>query len=154
MTLDMTPAERTAFLAETHVAILGVARPSRGPLTLPIWYSYEPGAAVRFVTGGSSAKARWLRRAARASLCVQTEVPPYRYVSVEGPVTIAGAPDFESDVLAVAHRYLGEEMATLYLQLTADDRASGDAVLVELAPERWLTVDYGKLVPSMDVHPA
>ena len=141
-TTTMTKHEREAFLAETRVAIVGLAEPGRGPLTVPVWFAYEPGGVVRFVTGGASRKAKLLRAAARLSLCVQTETPPYKYASVEGPARIAGAPDFERDFKGIAVRYLGEQMAEMYLASTADDRPG--AVLVEIAPERWLTVDYAK----------
>ena len=56
MSLAMTKAEREAFLAETRVAVISVAEPDRGPLTIPVWYSYEPGGVVRFVTAGTSKK--------------------------------------------------------------------------------------------------
>ena len=82
MTLSMSRAEREAFLAETHVAILSVAEPGRGPLAIPVWYEYEPGRDVRIVTGGKSRKMTLLRAAGRATLCVQDEKPPYRYVTV------------------------------------------------------------------------
>jgi hypothetical protein len=142
MSLAMSKAEREAFLAGLHVAVIGVAESGRGPLTIPIWYSYEPGGAVRFVTGGGSKKAALLRQAGRLSLCVQTETAPYQYVSIEGPVTI-GEPDFERDFRAIAHRYLGEQMGDTYLQMTADERTN--SILVSVKPERWLTVDYSKM---------
>jgi PPOX class probable F420-dependent enzyme len=138
----MTKPEREKFLADTHVAVVSVAEPGRGPLTVPVWYRYEPGGVVRFVTGGSSRKARLMRAAGRFSLCVQTEAPPYKYVTVEGPAAIGGTPDFERDFRAMAVRYLGEAMAEVYLAATASEREG--AVLVELTPERWLTVDYSK----------
>ena len=57
---------------------------------MPIWYSYEPGGEVVVLTDGESVKGRLLERAGRFSLCAQDETPPsYRYVSVEGPATIA-----------------------------------------------------------------
>src|SRR5215472_6239691 len=109
MPMTMSSEEREAFLSETHVAVVSVDEPGRGPLTVPVWYRYEPGGHVRFVTGGSSRKARLLRAAGRLSLCVQTETPPYKYVSIEGPATF-GVPDFELDVRQVALRYLGEQL--------------------------------------------
>ena len=54
MSLTMSKAEREAFLAETHVAVISVVDGSRGPLTVPVWYAYEPGRDLRFVTGGGS----------------------------------------------------------------------------------------------------
>jgi PPOX class probable F420-dependent enzyme len=139
---SMTKVEREAFLAETRVGVFSVPEPDRGPLSVPVWYHYEPGGVVRFTTGGGSRKARAMRAGGRASLLVQTEIPPYKYASVEGPVRIVGAPDYERDVRAMAVRYLGAEMAEVYLATLASE--SQDVVLVELVPERWLTVDYGK----------
>ena len=142
MSLAMSKAQREAFLAGLHVAVISIHEDGRGPLTLPIWYGYEPGGVVRFVTGGASKKAALLRKAGRLSLCVQTETAPYQYVSIEGPVTI-GEPDFERDFRAIAHRYLGEQMGEMYLQMTADERTN--AILVSVRPERWITVDYTKM---------
>jgi PPOX class probable F420-dependent enzyme len=144
MQLAMTQEEREAFLAETHVAVISVQQSGRAPLTVPIWYSYDPGGEVRLVTGARSKKARLIRAAGRLSLCVQGETPPYKYVSIEGPVTI-GEPDFERDVRPLAHRYLGEQMGEMYLQMTAADHAPGANILLRLRPERWLSVDYSKL---------
>jgi hypothetical protein len=141
MSLAMTKADREAFLAETRVAVVSIPEPGRGPLTLPIWHIYEPCGDVRFVTGGSSRKARLLRAAGRMSLCVQEETPPYRYVSVEGPVTI-GRPDFERDVRPTALRYLGAPMGEVYLQAIASQHEG--AILVRVRPEHWLSVDYRK----------
>lgn len=141
----MTTAEREAFLAETHVAVISVADGARGPLTIPVWYAYEPGGDVRFVTGGGSRKAKLIRRAGRLGLCVQTETPPYQYVSIEGPVVVGEPIDFERDIRRMAHRYLGREMGEAYLQMTADERAQGNNVLIRLTPERWFSVDYRKM---------
>jgi PPOX class probable F420-dependent enzyme len=143
MSLTMTKAERETFLADTHVAIISLADASgRGPLSVPVWYSYTPGDVVRFVTAGTSRKADLIRRAGRLSLCVQTETPPYKYVSVEGPAVL-GTPEFDRDIRSIAHRYLGAQMGDLYLQATADDRAAN--ILVVVTPERWLSVDYTKM---------
>ena len=64
----MTRTEREAFLGGVHVGVLSVEDPGRGPLTVPVWYAYAPGATVDVITGGS-AKARRLRAAGRFSLC-------------------------------------------------------------------------------------
>ena len=54
--------------------------------------------------GGNSLKAKLLRRAGRATMTVQTETPPYKYVMVEGPVVVL--PE-QRDDYAMASRYLG-----------------------------------------------
>ena len=136
---SMNERAREAFLAETHVAMFAVADGNRGPLVVPVWYWYQPGGDVYMVTSGKSRKTKLLRKAGRASLCVQTETPPYKYVSVEGPITI-GPYELERDVRAVAIRYLGPQMGEMYLAATAADHES--AVLVRIKPERWHTTDY------------
>ncbi len=143
MSLAMSKAQREEFLAAQRVGIVSVVEPGRGPLTVPIWYAYEPGSEVRFLTGAGSRKAALIRQAGRVSLCAQTETPPYQYVSVEGPVTIT-EPDYERDVRPMAYRYLGEQLGDWYLQSTAEERARG-TILVRLKPEHWLTADYNKM---------
>ena len=84
----MTPAEREAFLAEVHVAVVTVADDDgRGPLAIPLWYDYQPGGEIILVTDGNSRKAQLIRKAGRVTVCAQTQEVPYRYASVEGPVT-------------------------------------------------------------------
>jgi nitroimidazol reductase NimA-like FMN-containing flavoprotein (pyridoxamine 5'-phosphate oxidase superfamily) len=61
MSLAMNRAEREAFLAGTHVAIVSIAEEGRGPLSVPVWYRYAPGGEVRFATGEGSRKARLLK---------------------------------------------------------------------------------------------
>jgi nitroimidazol reductase NimA-like FMN-containing flavoprotein (pyridoxamine 5'-phosphate oxidase superfamily) len=138
----MSPTEREAFLAGVHVGILSVDDPGRGPLTVPVWYAYEPGGTVDIVTGRDSRKARCLRAAGRGSLCAQNETPPYGYVSVEGPVTAVVDPVAPEVRRAMAYRYLGREFGDLYLAAT-EGEAPGQAMF-RLAPERWRSTDYAK----------
>ena len=140
MSSAMTVEERQAFLAGVHVGVLSVAGgDGRAPLQVPIWYLYEPGGEVRFITGARTAKMSLLDEAGRASLCVQTEDPPYQYVTIEGPV-VATEPIRPEDRRAVAHRYLGAERGEAWLAATD----SSGSVLVRVRPERWATADFGK----------
>jgi nitroimidazol reductase NimA-like FMN-containing flavoprotein (pyridoxamine 5'-phosphate oxidase superfamily) len=134
----MTVAEREAFLADLHVGVLSIARDGKGPLALPIWYQYEPGGAVVLSMDGASVKARLLGARGRATLTVQDETPPYKYVMVEGPVAI-GSHDHDS--LGLATRYLGAQMGAWYAEHNPPGEGS---VTVRLTPEQWLTIDYGK----------
>jgi PPOX class probable F420-dependent enzyme len=134
----MTAAEKQAFLAELHVGVLAIPQPDAGPLTVPVWYDYQPGGTLWFLTDRDSRKGRLLATGTRISLCAQTEAPPYRYVTIEGPVTsLAPAGD---ELLPMAIRYLGEEQGRAYAAASAGD----DTVVVHVTPERWLGVDYGK----------
>jgi nitroimidazol reductase NimA-like FMN-containing flavoprotein (pyridoxamine 5'-phosphate oxidase superfamily) len=139
----MTKQERESFLADLHVGIISVAEDGRGPLTVPIWYSYEPGGEVRVVTGGTSRKAQLLRTARRFSLCAQTETPPYKYVSVEGPIVAIEPANLERDRRPLAHRYFGVRAGDRYIERTRAETVEN--VLVRMRPARWLTVDYGKV---------
>lgn len=144
MSLKMTKAEREAFLADLHVGIISVADEGRSPLTVPIWYSYQPGREVRIITDKSSRKGRLLERAGRFTLCVQTETPPYKYVTVEGPITATEKSDVERDGRPMAHRYLGPEVGDQYIDATRGEREAGHSVVIRMQPERWLTADYAK----------
>ena len=111
--------------------------------TIPVWYSYVPGGTVNVITGGQSVKAQLLRAAGRFSLCVQNESMPYRYVSVEGPITAMDETVSDDERRALAHRYLGAEGGDLYVASTAEQAAG--SVAFRMSPERWRTSDYGKL---------
>lgn len=144
MSLAMTVAERQAFLAATRVGVVSIAEAGRGPLTVPVWYRYEPGGALVFVTGSTSRKAKLIAAAPRLSVCVQSEAMPYSYVSVEGPATLSAA-DYERDVREMALRYLGPEIGEGYLAATHPGGDISETVLVTLTPKRWYSVDYGKM---------
>ena len=138
----MTRAEREAFLAAVRVGMVGIADGLRGPLAVPVWYGYEPGGEVWFVTERDSRKGKLLLLVDRISLCVQTESPPYKYVSVEGPIEAIERADLERHRRVLAHRYLGKQLGDGYL--AASGAAGEENIVVRLRPERWLTVDYSK----------
>ncbi len=135
----MTETEKQEFLADLHVGVLSLNDNAKGPLTAPIWYDYEPGQELWFITGSNSLKGKLLEVGVRLSLVAQSEEPPYKYVSVEGPV-VSISESTEDDLLAMAVRYLGETGGKRY---TENSNGSG-GVLVRVKPERWLAVDYGK----------
>ena len=135
----MTETEKQEFLADLHVGVLSLNDNAKGPLTAPIWYDYEPGQELWFITGSNSLKGKLLEVGVRLSLVAQSEDPPYKYVSVEGPV-VSIDESTEDDLLAMAVRYLGETGGKRY---TENSNGSG-GVLVRVKPERWLAVNYGK----------
>jgi nitroimidazol reductase NimA-like FMN-containing flavoprotein (pyridoxamine 5'-phosphate oxidase superfamily) len=142
MMFAMSPTERETFVAGVHVGVLSVDDPGHGPLTVPVWYAYEPGGTVDVVTGRGSRKARCLRAAGRFSLCAQNETPPYGYVSVEGRIADIVHPVAPEVLRAMAYRYLGPEFGDLYLAATEDD--APEQAMFRLAPERWRSADYAK----------
>ncbi|MBO2450736.1 pyridoxamine 5'-phosphate oxidase family protein [Actinomadura barringtoniae] len=144
MTLTMSVAEREAFLAGTYVGILSVAdEAGRAPLAVPVWYAYEPGGEITFITGRDSRKMALIRAAGRVSLVVQEAAPPYyRYVSVEGTVVAFEEPARLQDRRELAERYLGAQDGARYLESRKD--VAETMVLTRVRPERWYTRDYGK----------
>lgn len=144
MSTNMNVQEREAFLADVHIGILSVTEEGCGPLTIPIWYLYEPGSEVRFATSAVSRKALLIKKAGRVSMCVQNENYPYKYVSVEGPITGVEPEDLERDERPLAHRYLGVEGGDKYVEATQSTYKDLEMVTISMKPERWLTVDYSK----------
>ncbi len=138
MSLAMTRDERENFLAGLHVGVVSISREGRAPLTVPIWYDYEPGGELWLITDRHSLKGKCLSAVTRFSLCAQTEAPPYQYVSVEGPFYTT--PTSHAELEAMAVRYLGEKQGKAY----AGDGPGADSMTVRLTPEKWLSVDYNK----------
>jgi len=140
--MTMSRAEREAFLADARVGVLAVTAADGAPPSLtPIWYTYEPGGDILMETSGASPKTALLRTAGHASLCVQTEAPPYKYVVVEGTVAITDALD-ETWRRGLARRYLGDELGDMYTDATKENAAG--AITIRLTPARWHTTDFGK----------
>jgi hypothetical protein len=75
--------------------------------------------------------------------CVQTESPPYRYVSVEGAATFSPA-DTELHARPMAHRALGVKGGDRYVESGAGDD-DGESIRVSMVPERWFSVDHSKI---------
>lgn len=140
MTFAMTKNEREMFLAALHVGILGISAPDRGPVLIPVWYRYEPGGDIFFITNKNAKKVELLAQEGRFSLCVQVESPPYKYVCVEGPIVSMEDADHERDLAPIARRYLGEERGDVYVEGTLGE----EELLVRMRPEKWSTADYGK----------
>jgi PPOX class probable F420-dependent enzyme len=139
VSVTMSSAEREAFLSEVHVGVLTVvAGAGRGPLAIPVWYSYQPGGVVTVTTGGGTAKARAIAAAGRFTLCAQDEAPPYKYVTVEGPAVIEPADLAERT--AIARRYLGREGGDAFMAANPD----ADSVAIRMTPEHWQASDFGK----------
>jgi nitroimidazol reductase NimA-like FMN-containing flavoprotein (pyridoxamine 5'-phosphate oxidase superfamily) len=144
LSLAMTRSEREAFLAALHVGVISISESGRGPLTVPIWYDYEPGGELWVLTDRESRKGKLLEVGKRISLCAQSEAPPYQYVSVEGPIVAIEPADRERHTRPMARRYLGAELGDRYVEATSAERDAGGSIVVRVRPARWLSVDYKK----------
>ncbi|WP_174523646.1 pyridoxamine 5'-phosphate oxidase family protein [Mycobacterium lehmannii] len=133
----MTTDEREKFLSDVHVGVIAVERPDRAPLSVPIWYGYQPGGEVLLWTESASTKHRLIENAGRFSITAQDEAPPYRYVTAEGDVT-GIEPAEDAIVREIAIRYLGEEEGNTF----TDQNLTSTSVIIRMRPKRWLSVDY------------
>jgi hypothetical protein len=107
---------------------------------VPVWYAYAPGGDLLIWTSPTSRKGRLAQAGTRISVCVQDPRPPYRYVSIEGPVSIEPV-DFDRHVRALALRYLGPERAEKYLASIGGRAGVAGDVLLRVRPERWHSMD-------------
>ncbi len=141
--ITMTEGERQDFLAGLHIGVVSINEPGRGPLSVPVWYDYEPGGEVSFITPADSRKAALLSVGDRMSLCAQDEDLPPKYVSVEGEVTGIRPATVDGDVTAMAVRYLGEEIGALYVAGSREEDPR-DEIVVTVRPTRWFSADFAK----------
>ncbi len=137
----MTDDERDAFLAERRVAVLAIEREGKGPLCAPVWYRRNDAGGFEIAMADASAKANRLRASGRATLCVQDEGRPYRYVTAEGPVALEVlTAEARHEVLTdIASRYLGPDAGAAY----AESFPGHDEALVTMTVERWRTEVLG-----------
>lgn len=136
----MSQAEREAFLADLHVGVLSIPRDGSAPLSAPVWYDYEPGGELWFLTGPTSMKGKLLKEGGQIAFVAQREAMPYAYVTVEGTISSITEADLERESRPMAHRYLGAETGDAYTEQTK----GAVSVRVNMRIDRWLTVDYGK----------
>ena len=142
MPAPMTREEREAFLAGIHVGVLSVDEPGRGPLSVPVWYLYEPGGEILLVTRPEARKAPLLAAGTRVSFLVQSEEMPPKYVTVQGRVASAEPADVARDVKPVVRKYLGAEVGDAYVDNTRPDGTN--EIVVRIRPVRWYSRDFGR----------
>ena len=141
MSMNMSKAEREAYLSELHVGVISIEMAGHAPLATPIWYDYKPGVGLWILTNPHSKKGKALEAAGRFTLVAQNEAAPlYKYVSVSGPVTEV-RPCTESENLAMAMRYFDEATAKAYAASVDVDTSN----YYLMQPDQWLTLDYSKM---------
>jgi PPOX class probable F420-dependent enzyme len=132
---DMTRAEAVEFLAagtrpgklatcaygrsassraEAHGRSASSRAEVPSPHVAPIWFVVD-GDDLVFTTGERTVKGRSLLADPRAALCVDTDVFPYSFVIVRGPVTLdRAAPDLVEWSTRIAARYVPADKAQWY----------------------------------------
>ncbi|MCH2624067.1 MAG: pyridoxamine 5'-phosphate oxidase family protein [Acidimicrobiales bacterium] len=132
---EMNDEERDNFLNEVRVGVLAIERDDKGPLCAPIWYRYSTDLGFEIAMAYDSAKSILLRRHGAATICVQDEQLPYRYVTAEGQATVElMTPEERDEVLRdIAIRYLGEQLGNQY----ADAFPGHEEAKVTIKARRW-----------------
>lgn len=112
---EMSREEAIEFLMTgTRAGKLATASSSGAPGLAPLWFTVD-GDDVVFSTGRDSLKGRHLAANPRAALTVDSDVFPYAYVTVRGPVTLTDDPDELLDWnTRLAERYVPEGRAEEY----------------------------------------
>lgn len=143
----MTEQAREEFLADVHVGVLSVAgEEGRPPLSMPVFYGYQPGGDITFFTNTqrrTSQKVARIKETGTVTLVAQREEMPYAYVTVECTVVAVDAPPTEEQMFAIASRYMPEEFARGFIRSELDDPESTLTVFT-IRPDRWLTSDTSK----------
>lgn len=134
----MDKTRREEFLAGLHIGVIGIAHPEGPPLTVPVWYQYEPGGEVRVQTAVDSVKYRLVDATRTFSLVAQNETPPYRYVSVSGPVVAIEPETSQADLELMARRYLDDADTADYLEQINEV----PVVTLYMRPLRWYSADF------------
>lgn len=141
--MALTREEREQFLAEPHIAALAVAgEEGRAPLSVPIWYQYEPGGDIWILTGLDSRKNQLIGAAGRFTLMIDRVEPTIRYVSVEGPV-VETVPATVEKLREISARYLPADKVEGYVDFSWKNH--GEMVVVTMRPERWVSSDLGAI---------
>lgn len=139
--MALSKDEREQFLAEPHIAALGVSSgETHGPLTVPIWYQYTPGGQPWILTGPASRKARLIEATGFFSLMVDRLEPTTRYVAVDGPVSRI-EPGTDAQMEEMTYRYLSGAAAENYLRFAHENL--GEHVAIYMQPQRWFSSDMG-----------
>ncbi len=136
--MALSSSEKQDFFAQPHVGAFSVAEPGRGPLTVPLWYVYEPGGDPWISISPESRKAKALEAAGRFTLMADTVEPRLMYVSVEGAVSDV-RPSTPDELRTIAARYLSGPALDGYLQFA--EAQLGESITVVMKPEHWLGAD-------------
>jgi PPOX class probable F420-dependent enzyme len=111
----MTTEECKQFILDKpRPAIAAVLRVDGRPHSTPIWIDFD-GDQIIFTTWHESLKAKALRRDPRISICVDDDLPPFSFVTLNGTASITEDLD-ELRYWAgrIGGRYMGEDKAEAY----------------------------------------
>lgn len=120
--------------AGTRTGMFGYTAKDGRPLVAPVWFIVDDGQPV-FMTGGTTAKGRYLQRDSRVVLTVDDPHPPYSFVQIQGTASTDDEPDEQLAISTrIARRYMGADKADEFGRRNA---VPGELV-VRIAPSKVL----------------
>ena len=127
--------QREEFLKQSNVAVLATVGPGDRAHAAPIWYLYEHGVFI-MATGSGSQKRRNVEAHSEVTLVIDRRSLPYYAVMVQGTAEI-GPPLTAEDLLRLATRYLGHELARRYVSQAPE----GGSLTLRIRPRKVLSYD-------------
>lgn len=107
----LTPEIREFLSSGTRTGKLGFVAADGRPLVAPIWFVVD-GDDLLFNTGSTTAKGRAIARDPRLVICVDSEVPPFGFVQVQGVAETSQDPDeLIRTATRIGGRYMGADRA-------------------------------------------
>ena len=137
---------KRSILSGPYTAKLATVRQDGRPHVSPIWFDLD-GESVVFMTGRTTAKGVNLRRDPRVALCIDDELPPFAFVTIEGLAEVIEAPP-PGEQLAWAIRIAGRYMGASRAEEFGTRNAVPGEMLVRVRPARILTQPW-----AADWHP-
>ena len=97
-----------------RTAKIGVVRSDGSPHVVPIWIVRDVDQIV-FTAGANTVKGKAILRDGRVSICLDNEVPPFDFVTINGTTTTSTDPDELLEwATRIAGRYMGSDQAETY----------------------------------------
>lgn len=97
-----------------RTAKLAVVRKDGAPQVAPVWIARD-GDDIVFLTSAETTKGRAILRDGRVSLCLDNELPPFDFVTINGTTTTStDANDLLHWATETARRYMGDDLAEQY----------------------------------------
>jgi PPOX class probable F420-dependent enzyme len=108
---ELTPDVRAFLTHGTRTGKLGYVAADGRPLVAPVWFVLD-GDDLLFNTGRNTAKGRAIARDPRLVVCVDSEVPPFGFVQVQGVASVSeDLGELVSSATDIGRRYMGDERA-------------------------------------------
>jgi hypothetical protein len=133
----LTRDEAVELLSRPLVGVFSSLHEGGWIHAVPVHFLYAED-RVRLLAGSQDVKTRNVERTGHGTLCVEvTEGSARSYVMLAGPVAVHRPPDPEH-LRALDSKYSRDDFAGGW-----DDESTASAVMIVLAPERWVAwVDW------------